>query len=397
MAKRYRQAHRARRSPRANLPAVLILVVLLIGAAVALGIWAARTWGQNDSAPGETASPAPQSSGVSQPAESAVSSAQPTEAPTPAPTPSPTPEPTPPPIPDDGSDGYLSSGVYIWQNKAFELFYGSTDAAAAYAQAISGYQQQLPGTTVYNMVVPNHSEFGLPERIRNDMGCTSQRENLSDVFANYTEGSQVIPVDIYDALDYHKDQYLYFNTDTHWAPLGAYWAYTAFCEAANQTAAPLSDFTVSTVEDFTGYLYVATGESCLAENPDHIDLYEPGYNYTIELSYDGVSFTELSGMYAPDEGMGYSMVLWGDNPLVRITNHDDASGRKLLLVKDSYGNAIAPFLAANYSEVHVADFRSFPGKLPAYCQENGITDVLFFNNVMSANTYSQIETMNGLF
>ena len=397
MAKRYRQAHRARRNSRANLPAVLILVVLLIGAAVALGIWAARTWGQNDSAPGETASPAPQSSGTSQPAESAVSSAQPTEAPTPAPTPSPTPEPTPPPIPDDGSDGYLSSGVYIWQNKAFELFYGSTDAAAAYAQAISGYQQLLPGTTVYNMVVPNHSEFGLPERIRDDMGCTSQRENLSDVFANYTEGSQVIPVDIYDALDYHKDQYLYFNTDTHWAPLGAYYAYTAFCEAADQTAAPLSDFTVSTVEDFTGYLYVATGESCLAENPDHIDLYEPGFDYSIELSYDGVSFTELSGMYAPDEGMGYSMVLWGDNPLVRITNHDDASGRKLLLVKDSYGNAIAPFLAANYSEVHVADFRSFPGKLPAYCAENGITDVLFFNNVMSANTYSQIETMNGLF
>lgn len=399
MAKRYRQAHRVRRNSRANLPAVLLFVVLLIGAAVALGIWAARTWGQNDSAPGETASPAPQSSGTSQPAESAGSSAQPAEAPTPAPipAPTPTPEPTPPPIPDDGSDGYLSSGVYIWQNKAFELFYGSTDAAAAYAQAISGYQQQLPGTTVYNMVVPNHSVFGLPERIRNDMGCTSQRENLSDVFANYTEGSQVIPVDIYDALDYHKDQYLYFNTDTHWAPLGAYWAYTAFCEAANQTAAPLSDFTVSTVEDFTGYLYVATGESCLAENPDHIDLYEPGFDYTIELSYDGVSFTELSGMYAPDEGMGYSMVLWGDNPLVRVTNHDDASGRKLLLVKDSYGNAIAPFLAANYSEVHVADFRSFPGKLPAYCQENGITDVLFFNNVMSANTYSQIETMNGLF
>lgn len=399
MAKRYRQAHRVRRNSRANLPAVLLFVVLLIGAAVALGIWAARTWGQNDSAPGETASPAPQSSGTSQPAESAGSSAQPAEAPTPAPipAPTPTPEPTPPPIPDDGSDGYLSSGVYIWQNKAFELFYGSTDAAAAYAQAISGYQQQLPGTTVYNMVVPNHSEFGLPERIRDDMGCTSQRENLSDVFANYTEGSQVIPVDIYDALDYHKDQYLYFNTDTHWAPLGAYWAYTAFCEAANQTAAPLSDFTVSTVEDFTGYLYVATGESCLAENPDHIDLYEPGFDYTIELSYDGVSFTELSGMYAPDEGMGYSMVLWGDNPLVRVINHDDASGRKLLLVKDSYGNAIAPFLAANYSEVHVADFRSFPGKLPAYCQENGITDVLFFNNVMSANTYSQIETMNGLF
>ena len=275
---------------------------------------------------------------------------------------------------------------------------GSSDAAAHYARAIASYQQRLPGITVYNMVVPNHSEFGLPERIRNDMGCTSQRENLSDVFENYGEGSPVVPVDIYDALDYHKDQYLYFNTDTHWAPLGAYWAYTAFCQAAEEEAAPLSDFPVtSSIEDFTGYLYAVTGESCLGENPDRIDFYEPGFSYTIELSYDGAEFTELSGMYAPDESMGYSAILWGDNPLVRITNQDKASGGKLLLVKDSYGNAIAPFLAANYREVHVADFRSFPQDLPGYCQENGITDVLFFNNVMSANTYSQVETMDALF
>ena len=131
------------------------------------------------------------------------------------------------------------------------------------------------------------------------MGCTSQRENLSDVFENYGEGSQVVPVDIYDALDYHKDQYLYFNTDTHWAPLGAYWAYTAFCQAAGQEAAPLSDFPVtSSIEDFTGYLYAVTGESCLGENPDRIDFYDPGFSYTIELSYDGAEFTELSGMYA---------------------------------------------------------------------------------------------------
>ena len=43
------------------------------------------------------------------------------------------------------------------------------------------------------------------------------------------------------------------------------------------------------------------------------------------------------------------------------------------------------------------DFRSFPGNLPEYCRGNGITDVLFLNNVMSANTYFQIESMNGLF
>ena len=82
---------------------------------------------------------------------------------------------------------------------------------------------------------------------------------------------------------------------------------------------------------------------------------------------------------------------------MRIVNEENHSGRKLALVKDSYGNAIAPFLASSFEEVHVIDFRSFPGNLPEYCRENGITDVLFLNNVMSANTYFQIESMNGLF
>ena len=46
---------------------------------------------------------------------------------------------------------------------------------------------------------------------------------------------------------------------------------------------------------------------------------------------------------------------------MRIVNEENHSGRKLALVKDSYGNAIAPFLASSFEEVHVIDFRSFPG------------------------------------
>lgn len=62
---------------------------------------------------------------------------------------------------------------------------------------------------------------------------------------------------------------------------------------------------------------------------------------------------------------------------MRITNHDLSTGRKLLVVKDSYGNAMGPFLGASFDEVHVMDFRYFEGDLPTYCTEHGITDVLF--------------------
>ena len=281
---------------------------------------------------------------------------QPRPSPTPTPSPTPSPPPTPPPIPDDGSSGYLSAGLYIWKDKAFELFYGDSEAARAYAEAVSSYKDRLAGIEVYNMVVPNHSEFGLPERIREEMGCTSQRENTFDVYQHYT--SEVKPVNIYSTFAQHKEEYLYFNTDTHWAPLGAYYAYTVFCETAGVPAAELEEFQKTTVEGFTGYLYSVSEENCLAEHPDHIDLYDPTFSYTAALSQDGVSFTEVETINYPEEEAGYAMFIWGDNPCMRIVNEENCSGRKLALVKDSYGNAIAPFLASSFEEVHVIDFRS---------------------------------------
>lgn len=386
---RYRMSHAqpASGSKKTAKVIVPIAAALLLGACV----FAFLRFGPGKSFLG-AAAPSPSPSPTASPSPTPT----PSPVPTPAPTPTPTPAPTPPPIPDDGTDGYLSSGIYIWNQKAFELFYGSTEAAQAYAQAISSYREHFSADIrVYDMVVPNHSEFGLPERIRDDQGCTSQRENTSDVYNALSSGVEA--VDIYDALNLHNDEYLYFNTDTHWATLGAFYAYQVFCQESGAPVVPLEAMKKTTVEGFTGYLAWATEESCLYGNPDSIDLYEPSCSYTAGVSYDGETFTTLDSINSTDESMGYSMIIYGDNPLFKIINHDGATGRKLALVKDSYGNALAPFLAASFDEVHVIDFRSFPRNLPAYCEENGITDVLFFNNVMSANTWSQIETMNSLF
>ena len=47
--------------------------------------------------------------------------------------------------------------------------------------------------------------------------------------------------------------------------------------------------------------------------------------------------------------------------------------------------------------MHVVDFRYFEDNLPDYCESQGITDVLFFNNEMSANTSDQHDAMRALF
>lgn len=389
MAKHQAKHAKGRRSPLGAILAALLFLVLLAAGGLALKIFVLDPHGVLDS------KAAPVNNQPVSPTAEPAPTAAPTPESTPAPTPSPTPAPTPPPLYDDGTDGYMSQGVYIWNNAAFELFYGSTDAARYYAETLSSYRDKLDeGIRVYNMVIPNHSEFGLPERIRNDMGCTSQRQNLTDVYTNYT--SHIEAVDIYDALLMHNDEYLYLNTDTHWAPLGAFYASQVFCQTAGVQECSLEAMEKNTVEDIAGYLAWVTGESCLYEHPDHIDLYVPPCSFTAAVSYDGESFDELESLHG-DASMGYSAIIYGDTPLFRVINHDGASGRKLLVVKDSYGNALIPFLISSFDEVHVADFREFPKNLPDYCREAGITDLLFCSNVMPVNTYSQIETMNGLF
>lgn len=338
-------------------------------------------------------SPTPVPAAVPDPEPQPAPTAKPTITPTPVPTPTPTPQI--PEIFDDGTNGYMSSGLCIYDNKAFELFYGDDDAAGNYADLVSSFAGKLPGTRIYNMVVPNHSEFGLPERVRAYYGCTSQRQNTSAVYGKLADS--VMPVDIYDVLNLHNNEYIYFNTDTHWSSLGAYYAYTEFCKSAGVEAASLDSFEKISYPGFTGYLEYATGESCLSENPDTIDVYNPKFAYTCEMSENGTDFYEADSINLDSEGAGYSMFIHGDNGCVRVQNSGLSTGKKLLMVKDSYGNAMAAFLTASFDEVHIVDFRHFETNLPAYCAENGITDVLFLNNVMSANTYEQHDAMRGLF
>ena len=61
-------------------------------------------------------------------------------------------------------------------------------------------------------------------------GLNSQKDMI-DYCYSQLNGS-IITVDAYSKLRAHTDEYIFFRTDHHWTQLGAYYAYTAFCEAA---------------------------------------------------------------------------------------------------------------------------------------------------------------------
>ena len=59
---------------------------------------------------------------------------------------------------------------------------------------------------------------------------------------------------------------------------------------------------------------------------------------------------------------------------------------QIAVVKESFGNAFSPFMVSHYDEVFIVDQRYFQLGLIDFIQQNGVTDLLFINNIFAANT-----------
>ncbi len=179
-------------------------------------------------------------------------------------------------------------------------------------------------------------------------------------------------VDIGGALAEHAGEEIYYRTDHHWTSLGAYWGYAAFMEALGETPEPLgTGRTVS--EDFYGTLYSSSGVHWLA--PDAIERYEAPEGAAVEDVYAG----ETRGLYVDrflEEKDKYASFLGGNAPLYIIRSPEAAGDEKLLVVRDSYSDSLAPFLSRRFAEIHLLDLRYYRTSVAQYAKDNGMDMIL---------------------
>ena len=302
-----------------------------------------------------------------------------------------------PQIKDDKSSGYSAYSIYVWNKQGFELFGSDEARATTYAETINGFADKLNGITVYDMVIPNHTEMGLPQRLKDsDAPSTSQAENIKSIYSKLSD--KVTPVNAYNYLADHNDEYIYFGSDHHWSGLGAYYAYSAFAKTNDLPVLSLDDCTEQQIEGFTGtFSNTASGL-----DTDTVHYWEFPYEVTMDITDESGNlntYTSPYYQYAEAGSLTYGVFIMGDHPLtvLKSASENAEEGKKIAVIKESYGNAFVPYLTYNYEEVHVIDFRTFGDNLVSYCQQNGIDEVLFLNGVMSANTQIQLDSMSGLF
>ncbi len=298
------------------------------------------------------------------------------------------------PLPDDGATGQVKKKVFVFKNRAFEMFGGGPEMGKSYADVINSYNRLLgPGVQVYNLIIPVALEFELTEKY-----AKMQKPNRPAIEHIYNSlDSNIKKVWAIDEIRKHRTEYIYFNTDHHWTSLGAYYAYRAFCQTAGLTPVSLDTIPSKVKPVFLGSLYRLTRDAGLQGNPDSVRYYLFPDSVNFFIGNNTIGYWNKSKMYS--EGASgpnsYLVFLQGDLPIVKMeTQHKN--GRKIAVVKESYGNAFAPFLINNYEKVVVVDQRYYTGDFIKMLKAEGINELLFINNIFAAHTPFHIDKIKAL-
>ena len=177
-----------------------------------------------------------------------------------------------------------------------------------------------------------------------------------------------------------KNEYLYFKTDHHWTPNGAYCAYEQFCAMKGLTPFDRDAHESITVTDFQGTHYSAT-RLWNVEN-DEITYYPLKnemtiYRITGEAAYEPETTENLINTMKFNTRDKYAAFLDGNNGYSVIEGDGEGS---ILVVKDSYANSFIPYLTANYGKIGVVDFRNFKYGLDSTIEQEGYDEVLILYN-----------------
>lgn len=302
-----------------------------------------------------------------------------------------------------------AKGIIIYRDslgvtRAMQPCTASVSAGKGYASVVSAYARALQpdSVQVYMLLAPSQGEYYMPE------GYSVPGAERRCIAATAASLDPLVrPVMVDDTLRAHLGEEIYNRTDHHWAPLGAYYAAGALAESAGVGFLPLSAYSARTIRDYVGTMHKFSGDPQVKNSPEEFVYFMPPEGYEAEFITYSLRGGKTCAESAPHKedffkkfpdgsGAAYLTFMGGDTRTVKVTNTGGTPGRRLLIVKDSFGNAMAPALFGSFEEVHVVDFRFFPHNLAAYARRNGITDMVFVNCVSIAfnpNTAARLRSM----
>ena len=277
-----------------------------------------------------------------------------------------------------------NNNIYVADGYAAKLEYplNETSVSSAMEKFDSLYETYLAGTNcnIFASVVPDK---GLYLAEANGYPAMDYNTLFSTVASSLDWAKFVDVSDLLTVSDYYR-------TDTHWRQERLHDVAKRICEAMGISGFAAEELTQTAVErPFYGVYY---GQAALPMEPETM-YYLTGEvleNCTV-YNFETGKTTAVYDMEKLRSRDLYDIYLSGAAALLEITNPAGASGKELVVFRDSFGSSLIPLLLKDYAKITVVDTRYIaPQLLEQYLQfEN--QDVLFLYSSLILNSSSALK------
>lgn len=284
------------------------------------------------------------------------------------------------------SDRYLNyKGAYIYNGQLINPTVPLEDYRQGLKEAaeyINAELASVPGVEFYLYYVENDSDIYFE---------TARKTGTYEYFASLLDMPEenIARFEVNSFDEYHE---LFYTGDHHWNHKGSYKAYIQLLnllKGEGEALVPEEEMDVPGI--FIGSKALLTGNTQYAERMKayrypfpEIEIYVNGerlpYHGELEnLMRDGGDYCSYTSIYGDDLGCA-------------IMSTGNEAGEKLLVLGDSYDNAVLKPLACHFGQLHSVDARYYPvqtGKLldiSDYVTENDIDKVL----ILGCNAFFDI-------
>lgn len=289
--------------------------------------------------------------------------------------------------------------------RAMEPFKGVPEGGKWYSDALNQYPRKAgDGVRFYSMVIPTSAEYYLPASAKNM--CSAEKPVMNNMKRCLSDS--ITWVDVYTVLSRHVKEPIYARTDHHWLPLGGYYAAKEFARIANVPFRELSEYKKMVIYDYVGSMARFSRDPKVRTSPEEFVYYVPkdstysttfvGHNVgkrgvvlSVTEPFDGPFFVQ----HKQGSGSAYCTFMGGDYRTTHVKT-EVKNGRVLMIIKDSYGNALPAYLFSSFQEIYVVDFRYFTKNIIDFIKERKVTDVLFANNLQHAYSHGTSNKLVGL-
>lgn len=287
----------------------------------------------------------------------------------------------------ENRDKIIKQENIIKNNSSFNNYLKQRNIDFLYVQApakVNKYDQQLP------IGIKNYGNLNADKLL----------EGLSN--------SGIDTFDLREKMKEELDDYYsaFFKTDHHWKPETGLWAAKQIAKELNQKYNFNFDIQKFDISNYNIKVYEKSflgsegrRVSLGYVEPEDISLITPNWDTDITIQIPKIKLNktgrfedvlidhkklEKIDYYNNDM---YAAYLYGNVPRTVIKNNLNHSGKKILMLNESFSLAMVPFLVDGASEIHLIDLRYYKDSVKEYVKKNQIGIVIM---MLNANFDGQI-------